>query len=51
MSKLIFLNKNKIIENEVEDKENSSEYNLKIGKFSRKNSKIDVEEERKYKCC
>ena len=54
MSKLIFLNKNKIIENEDEDKDNSSEYILKIGKYSRKNSKKSlksVEQERKYKCC
>ena len=54
MSKLIFLNKNKIIENEDEDKDNSSEYILKIGKYSRKNSKKSVksiEQERKDKCC
>ena len=54
MSKLIFLNKNKIIESEDEDKDNSSEYILKIGKYSRKNSKKSVksiEQERKDKCC
>ena len=59
MSKLIFINKNKIIENEDEDKYNNSfENNFQIGN-SNANGKIlknnnnskGIEEERKEKCC
>lgn len=56
MSKLIFLNKNKIIENSDEDN-NSSENNIKIGvpNINGKNIKDDnmkdVEKEPKEKCC
>ena len=54
MTKLIILNKNKILENE--DEENSSDYNIKIGNYSRKNSSKggstkSLEQERKEKCC
>ena len=53
MSKLIFLNKNKIMENEEED--NSSENNIKIGnlssKISKKDSSKSLEQERKERCC
>ena len=54
MTKMIILNKNKILENE--DEENSSDYNIKIGNYSRKNSSKggstkSPEEERKEKCC
>ena len=54
MTKLIILNKNKILENE--DEENSSDYNIKIGNYSRKNSSKggstkSPEQERKEKCC
>ena len=53
MSKVIFLNKNKIPENE--DEENTSDNNIKIRNFSRKSSKNgslkSLEEERKEKCC
>ena len=59
MSKLIFINKNKIIENEDEDKYNNSfENNFQIGN-SNSNGKIlknnnnskGIEEETKEKCC
>ena len=52
MSKLIFLNKNKIMENENED--SSSENNFKIGKISKKDSRKSLkslDEERKERCC
>ena len=59
MTKLIFINKNKIIENEDEDKYNNSfENNFQIGN-SNSNGKIlknnnnskEIEEEPKEKCC
>lgn len=53
MSKLIILNKNKIMENEEED--NSSENNIKIGNLSskifKKDSSKSLEQERKERCC
>ena len=59
MSKLIFINKNKIIENEDEDKYNNSfENNFQIGNFNgngkilkNNNNSKGIEEERKEKCC
>ena len=52
MSKLIFINKNKRMENE--DEESSSENNFKIGRVSKKDSKKSLkslDEERKERCC
>jgi len=54
MSKLIFINKNKIIENEDEDKYNNSfENNFQIGNSNAKNNNNSKgnEEEPKEKCC